>query len=234
MKKIISLVLALVMVVGLGITAFAEITATDGNSGDVKAVYNPSSSVGGTVYSVDISWNNLEFTYNEGSEPTWNAETHKYEGISEPAEWVIEGDEVITVTNHSNTHIKAIPSYQAAEGFEAITMDFGLTELLVPSAALKNQAQSESFNVVPSGELPEDTEELTTIGTITLTISEYELTLDEQTMKNNILDGCSRAAEEELPVSDEMGELQRFTSNSTIEELTIAWFRAYNLMGGIF
>lgn len=173
MKKIISLILALVMVMSLSVTAFAAEGVTNGgtDTADVKGTYSSTATV--TVYSVDIAWEGLNFTYNGAFEGTWNPKTHEYENAT-VAGWAA-GNGTITVTNHSNTEITATPSYNAKDGFESTGMNFNNAVLKVATAdngvdGAAGSAVTGTITVTPTGSLPEGTEDAT-IGTITITIS---------------------------------------------------------------
>lgn len=173
MKKIMSLILALAMVMGLAVTAFAADGITNGgtDSSDVKGTYSSKATV--TVYSVDIIWEGLSFTYNGAFEGNWNPQTHVYEN-STVAGWAA-GNGSITVTNHSNTAITATPSYTAKAGYESAGMNFSNTALQVATAdngvdGAAGSAVVGTITVTPTGSLPEGTEGAT-IGTITITIS---------------------------------------------------------------
>ncbi len=173
MKKILSLILAMAMVMSLSVTAFAADGVTNGgtDSSDVKGTYSSEATV--TVYSVDISWSGLEFTYNGAFEGNWNPATHEYEDAT-AADWAV-GNGTITVTNHSNTGITATPSYTAKAGFESAGMSFSTAALQVATAdngvdGAAGTAVVGSITVTPTGSLPEGTEGAT-IGTITITIS---------------------------------------------------------------
>lgn len=173
MKKIISLILALALVMSLSVTAFAAEGITNGgtDTSDVKGTYSSTATV--TVYSVDITWEGLSFTYNGEFEGTWNPETHEYENGT-AAGWAA-GNGTITVTNHSNTAITATPSYTAKDGFESAGMNFSVAALEVATAdngvdGAAGSAVTGTITVTPSGSLPEGTADAT-IGTITITIS---------------------------------------------------------------
>lgn len=63
------------------------------------------------VYSVDVSWGSMEFTYEDEIEGTWNPATHNYDG-AEPAGWnCTNGANEVTVTNHSNADVKVSFGY---------------------------------------------------------------------------------------------------------------------------
>lgn len=173
MKKILALILASTMTMSLSVTAFAAggITSGGTDSSDVKGTYSSEATV--TVYSVDIAWEGLSFTYNGAFEGNWNPETHEYEDVT-AAGWAA-GNGTITVTNHSNTDITATPSYTAKEGYESAGMNFSTSALQVATAdngvdGAAGSAVVDTITVTPTGSLPEGTEDAT-IGTITITIN---------------------------------------------------------------
>ena len=173
MKKIISLILALAVIMSLSITAFAVEGVGNGgtDSADVKGTYK--STAASTVYSVDISWSGLEFTYNGAYEGEWNPNTHSYDNATK-AGWA-DGNGTITVTNHSNTGITAVPTYKAATGYESASMTFSTNPLTVATAdngvaGGAGTAVNGTIFVTPTGTLPQGTSGAV-IGTITITIS---------------------------------------------------------------
>lgn len=172
MKKNISFILILVLIFSLSISVFA---AEDENT-DITKSANVTGTYDATdvskVYSVDISWSDLKFTYTGAYKGEWNPEKHNYEGATE-AGWN-DGEGMITVTNHSNTDITATPVYKATEGYESANMIFGSNSLKVATAdngtnGEAGHAVTETISVKPSGSLPEGTTEAV-IGTITITI----------------------------------------------------------------
>lgn len=182
MKKIISLVLVFVMAMSLGLVAFAEETnPLAPQSGEVTASYVPAESIGGTIYSIDVSWGSFKFTYYQASEPTWDPEKHEYSENPIVEEGWGDSQSTITIANNSNTHIKAVPSYTSAEGFEGITMNFSVNEIIISSADIYNREETGTITVTPSGVLSAETAENTKIGTITIALSESE-TPDADTM----------------------------------------------------
>ena len=145
---------------------------TGSYSAEVKGTYHPGGS-GAVVYSVDIAWTDMSFTYTGAGEGTWNPETHQYSGSSEGA-WTASNDS-ITVTNHSNAAVKATASYQAETGYESTTMTFGNNEATVATAVGTEvaSAPSATITVTPGGTLAESADG-GKIGTITVSIAAAE------------------------------------------------------------
>ena len=145
---------------------------TGSYSAEVKGTYNAGIS-GAVVYSVDIAWTDMNFTYTGAGEGTWNPETHQYIGSSEGA-WTASNDS-ITVTNHSNAAVKATASYRAETGYESTTMTFGNNEATVATAVGTEvaSAPSATITVTPGGTLAESADG-GKIGTITVSIAAVE------------------------------------------------------------
>lgn len=115
MKKIIPVILAVLLVIGMctvsvsaftiggadGIPAGSAETPIGSSQADVNI------SAGGTtvnVYAVDITFGDMSFTY--GTETKWNPITHKYEVVDEGAAvWLPTGTPNIVIDNHSDLPI---------------------------------------------------------------------------------------------------------------------------------
>lgn len=120
MKKLLSMILALAMVLALSTTVFAEDVPSDNITGEtsmnVTANYTATgpTSFGDTVYSVTVAWNQTgTLSYNAGTTVyKWNAAETKYEedsGSSSHASWTVTDAKVtVTVTNKSNAKINAL------------------------------------------------------------------------------------------------------------------------------
>lgn len=113
-----------------------------------------------TVYSVDITWGSLEYTYAEGSKGTWNPKTQKYEGATEGGWSCSDGADTITITNHSNVAITASLGFTANAGYSGITGTFYDNNAVVTSLSLKSaegvtadNAPTASAKLKISGEL---------------------------------------------------------------------------------
>lgn len=171
MKKITSLLVAAALTCAMGTTAFAKDGVGTGSyPADVKGTYQAGGS-GAVVYSVDIAWTDMSFTYTGAG--TWDPESHQYSGSSEGA-WAASNDS-ITVTNHSNAAVKATASYQAETGYESTTMTFGNNEATVATAVGTevDLAPSATITVTPGGTLAESANG-GKIGTITVSIAAAE------------------------------------------------------------
>lgn len=110
MKKIITLLMALAMVMSLSVTAFASDL---GGSKDVTAKYEQTEDEK-PVYNVDLNWGDLTFTYTETVEKEWNPETHTYDTTT-TGSWD-KTETTITVTNHSNVSVDVSMSVTPVDG----------------------------------------------------------------------------------------------------------------------
>lgn len=177
MKKKLALVLTLAMVFSLApLSAYADtITGVGGTAThDVTATYVAGSSggAGGTVYSVDIVWGDMAFTYTEGA-GRWDPATHQTTGAGGGV-WkatTTDGNK-IKVTNHSNAAVTATFSYAAAPGYDSISGSFDKTTLNLATAVDTevSNAPSDTAALTLTGALASSTAANTTIGTITVTL----------------------------------------------------------------
>jgi len=110
MRKIISTVLALALMLSLGVTAFASEL---GGSKDVTAKYEKTETEE-AIYNVDIAWGDLTFTYSETTEKTWNPDTHTYD--TETSGGWDKTETTIKVTNHSNVSVDVAMSVAPVAG----------------------------------------------------------------------------------------------------------------------
>lgn len=167
MRKIIPLMLAVALI--LSMNAHSVVLATEGDvydSASVKAGFVPAEE-GGQVISVDIKWSGMEFTYNEGSEPIWDAEKHQYSDKIDAA-WS-ESNAYISITNHSNVILQSRFKYVQNDGFEAMNLKFADGEPYIGSAYTgeeTGEACSVVIRVIPTGTLPNNTAAGTDVGEI--------------------------------------------------------------------
>lgn len=125
MKKLMFLPL----VAGLMVALSLAVVATEDHVGSlpsettipVTATYSDSTQHD-IIYSVDISWGDMQFTYNASPKETWNPATHTYDTVGGNEEWsyspatetTLAGNE-IKITNHSNSNVTCNASFTPAE-----------------------------------------------------------------------------------------------------------------------
>ena len=162
-------------------TTDATTNITDANgrdSHDVYVTYQAGTS-SPTIYSVDIVWQSMEFTYTAASEGTWDPEAHAYTD-KQNASWSFENNK-ITVTNHSNAEVKAKFTYTSATNYSAVNGTFvGVDNKALTNATLtlssavgstRDKAPSGTAYLSLTGELPSRLETKTVCGTVTVTIN---------------------------------------------------------------
>ena len=97
-----------------------------------------------SVYSVDIIWNDLDFTYSDGS-AVWNPLEHSYNAPTLDAGWTDEKGKV-TVDNHSNEAVNIEVIYEPADKANGTAM------LIVENGAYPlASAVGTSFENAPQG-----------------------------------------------------------------------------------
>ena len=175
MKQIFTLALTFLLIFSLvTVTAFAADTTINAENGtatkEVTASYQ-SGAGGSPVYSVDITWGSMAFTYSEGSSPTWNPATHTYSSGGAGG-WSNSGN-TITVTNHSNTGVTAALAYTSETGYEGISGNFDNANMTIATAVGTefSAAPTKTAKLNLSGALDSKVASSTKIGTITVTIS---------------------------------------------------------------
>lgn len=162
-------------------TTDATTNITDANGRDSRDVYvtYQEGASSPTIYSVDIVWQSMEFTYTAASKGTWDPETHAYTD-KQNASWSFENNK-ITVTNHSNAEVKAKFTYTPAANFRAVNGAFvDVHKNAIDNATLtlnsavgyaREAAPSDDAFLSLSGELPSSLETQTICGTVTVTIN---------------------------------------------------------------
>ena len=175
MKKLIATALALTMTLSLSTTALADGNVDGAGLGsqdiNVTAKYNDSATEP-TVYSVDLTWEDMTFTYNESGIRIWDPDTHTYTDTTS-AGW----DKVtaaVTATNHSNTKVTVSFTY-TPQGNTGVTAS--MTKLsFILAAGVENKPNDAATNstllTIKGDTKPNSsvTAEGVTIGTITVTI----------------------------------------------------------------
>lgn len=195
MKKIVTLLLCLAMIVGF---AFSASAATIGSlvdpnnkaTEDVLVKFTDSlgaSITAGTVYSVDVTFKTLEFSFKADTTSgnmSWDPETHTYRNGASTVTYTLDGTGVIvdaiTVKNHSDAAVSADAKFNAAY----TTTKNGVTVDIYKGASICSAAHTLATAV---GTTPEEAPTVKydlkatvgtlttvpnfTVGTVTVTIS---------------------------------------------------------------
>ena len=169
-KKIIAATLALTLSMSMGNFVYAA----EDSSADIKATYQAGKENTDTVYSVDVKWGSLEYTYSSGVTKSWDPTTLKYKETSGTSSWTCQkGADQITVTNNSNADITASLAYDKTDS--NITGTFTNSKIGLKSAEGTNvgESPSETTTLSLKGALSNTTAEKQEIGNVTVTISDY-------------------------------------------------------------
>lgn len=175
-KKLTAAAMTGMMVLAMGTSVCAaspidKVGGTDTHNVQAKYVANGKAD---TVYSVDIAWGNMQYTYTIDSEGTWNPKTHKFENASAKGAWSCgEGADKVKVTNHSNAAVKAAFSYAAGQDYNSITGTFDKAEAGLPTAEGTEvaNAPTDTATLSLNGALDKNVATATTIGTATVTLN---------------------------------------------------------------
>ena len=86
-------------------TEIQKVTINQNNGSATQSVYGTyKAAEDATVFSVDVNWGSLNFTYQAEVKGTWNPATHQYN--NEIAEgWLANNDAYVEVVNHSNVAV---------------------------------------------------------------------------------------------------------------------------------
>lgn len=171
MKKLFT-ILALVLTVALcaSFAVSAETNLADlGTTApqNVTLTYDPVNEA--TVYSVDVVWDDLAFSYDAGNK-TWNAGNHSY--TTTGAGWTDTAGSII-VTNHSNADVAVTVVYtDATEGKVVVSLTNGIFELDRAAVGTEHDAAPTgtatlTVNTATSTAPTADA----TVGTVTVTIA---------------------------------------------------------------
>ncbi len=174
MKKLAAMAAAAVLVLAMGANAFAAAGSAElekeNQSIDVQAKYE-SGVTTPEVYSVDVAWGAMEFTYSASGTKDWNADDHSYtENVT--ASWSASGN-TVTVTNHSNAEVDVAFAYNALADYDAIEGAFDVAEDTLAAGVVGGYATADAVTatLTLTGELDSAVVEFTKVGAITVTIS---------------------------------------------------------------
>ena len=151
MKKL-STILALALVVALSASfAVSADVSAEVESDKLEELGSVSKNVDFTVektiiddvvYSVDVAWTDLSFTYNEG-ELSWSPEDHDYTKADANAEWTDDKGSV-TVTNHSNANVAVTVSFSDDNDGDDLLVEVANGSFTLESAVDKDKDAGDS------------------------------------------------------------------------------------------
>lgn len=178
MKKPFAMILAITLMFALSVTAFAAagsgtITSVPGSRDiDVNARYADGSSTP-DVYSVDIEWGAMEFTYSAAGTKDWNPATHTYTN-NVTAAWTAGGN-TVKVTNHSNKAVTTAFSFAKLGTItESISGTFGYSgsqTLAAGTVGSPGTAANVTATLTLTGALNSSRTTLEKVGTVTVALS---------------------------------------------------------------
>ena len=183
-KNVFSIMLCLVLLLSMSTTAYATETITGGTSATVTGTIE-SLEEAATVYSVEIKWGSLEFTY-EVPNQVWNPDTHQYEdeeGAEPQGTCTTDNDATtvdaneIRVVNRSNAGIDVTVTTDMGEsGITATVSDEGKFILASADATITaenatGQETKGSVTITLAGELSKEHTAGSAIGTVTVTLA---------------------------------------------------------------
>ena len=148
---------------------YGKLSALDSTASiDVVLEYTSQGTDSSTVYSVDIIWDDISFTYNNGSN-MWNPLDHNYTTPNKPADWSDSTGKII-VGNHSNAAVTVEITFEKAatpNGTAVLTVEN--SKFVLPSAeGTKPEELPSQFATITASGIPEST---AVVGTITVSIN---------------------------------------------------------------
>ncbi|MDO4331249.1 MAG: hypothetical protein Q4C58_00995 [Eubacteriales bacterium] len=174
MKKIVAATLVFVLSAGNMVYASAAEPTPGNNTAEILATYNEEEPDPAIVYSVDVEWGSLEYTYDSGKTLTWNPETLKYVETVGTSTWSCEENaDKITVTNNSNTEITATLSYEQIDSNISGKFDQAKIDLKTAEGTTAGSGPSGTATLSLNGALSDTATTKTEIGKVTVTITDF-------------------------------------------------------------
>lgn len=169
---IVSLALLSVMTMGYCSDTYADVVKSqskDVNAGVIGDVDGPD------VFSVDVSWGAMNFTYMKVEDTQWNPETHVYDKIGSYTYYWSGSGNVVTVVNHSNIPVEADLTYISEDDFDHITGKFTDGSKIKLPSAFGTDTSSKKIRATRvlklSGHLKGDYEDYVDVGKIRVEIN---------------------------------------------------------------
>lgn len=187
-KKALTLCVATILGLSSGTVAMAATINSAGGT-DSHAVYGTYQPEGeaATVYSVDVSWGSMEFTYTAGAvSKTWDPSTHQYnESVGEGSWSNQDGANKVTVTNRSNKALTATVEAATSGSYTDITAKVDKASLSLEDASIAatttkpGHPSTASTTISLSGALTDKNANKATIGSVTVKIADADTASQE-------------------------------------------------------
>ena len=170
--------IALLMILVSALCGTVSATGAEPVTQEVWASYTEGTD-GRTVISIDISWEQMSFTYAGASAPAWNPEKHRYEGQTTEGGW-LPGTGLISIRNNSNAVLRASVSYEQEAAYGSVDMCFTDRMPFIGSAYTEDRMDEVgnpcgtpcriTVKAIPVGTLSEETGDPAKIGTVSVTV----------------------------------------------------------------
>lgn len=147
-KKMVAVALTAAMTMAAAVSAQAGTATVESVTGDPTEIEVQAKFVDEgtqvTVYSVDVEWDNMTFTYTQKGDYTWNPEDHTYTNSSaDQGGWDKEKAD-IKVTNHSNKPVNVTWTYTAENGASCYFKGGSITDTTTTTVTEKLEAGKEN------------------------------------------------------------------------------------------
>ena len=142
-----------------------------------------------SVYSVDIVWDDLSFSYSNGG-GIWNPMEHVYNLLGGPAEWIDDNGNVV-VKNHSNAAVNVEIGFEQAEnpnGTAILKVENPSFTLASAEGKTLDETPTE-FSAITASGIPDSDD---VIGKITVSVNS---TTHTHTWVEGVCNGCGQACE---------------------------------------
>lgn len=177
MKKLAATALTLTMALAMSTPVYATWNPNDITSlkyyNPIEATYEEGVTTTETVYSVDVEWGKLEYTYHPNATKKWDPTTLKYVVTEGTPSWDCEADaDKIKVTNHSNEAISAKLEYEQTNAEVTGTFDKSKINLKSAEETAVDEAPTGTATLALGGKMAEG--EDGTLGSVKVTIGDFE------------------------------------------------------------
>lgn len=173
MKKILTFVLVVAMMLTLTVSVYAETVTGDAlpltsQNQTINIVIATAADVYVDTYSVDVNWVTPTLTYTQTTTKTWNPGTHDWDAVTE-GEW---GTFDVIVTNHSSQGVTATINLPAETNGVTLTSKVGGTAansftLATAVGTTVAEAPTNTFTIGATG-TPDPLQDFTVTATVSI------------------------------------------------------------------